>query len=46
LISFDVDSPEWSCIVNYILNAKEDIELGINNFGELKPMLDYFNGAR
>ncbi len=45
-VCFDVDSPEWSCVVGYILGAKEDIELGINNYGELKPMLDFFYGVK
>jgi len=43
---FDVDSPEWSCIVDFTLNQADNIEHDIEGYGDLKPMLDYFNGVR
>jgi len=43
---FDIDSPEWSCIVDFVLSHRGDIESGINDFDCLKPMHDYFNGVR
>lgn len=39
----DTNSPEWSAIVQYVLGHKDDIESSINDFGELKPVLDFFN---
>lgn len=38
---FDADSPEWACVVDYVLGARDEIELGINNFGDLRPILNY-----
>lgn len=42
-VCFDVDSPEWKCIVDYVLGARFEIEIKENNFGDLQPMLDFFN---
>lgn len=42
-VCFDVDSPEWNAIVTFVLNQADDIEHGIEGYGDLKPMLDYFN---
>lgn len=39
----DTDSPAWSAIVEYVLDHKDDIENGINDFETLKPVLDFFN---
>jgi hypothetical protein len=43
IVTMSVDSPEWAAIVEYVLNHKDDIENGVNDFGDLQPMLDYFN---
>lgn len=42
-VCFDVDSPEWSCIVNFVLGHKEDIINDINDYGGLGLVLDFFN---
>jgi len=42
-VSFDVDSPEWSAIVIFVSNEADNIEQSIDGYGDLKPMLDYFN---
>jgi len=42
-VCFDINGPEWSCIVDYILHHSGDIEAETNDFDILKPMLDYFN---
>jgi len=42
-VCFDVDSHEWSCIVEYVLSHQGDIEAGTNDFDCLRPMLNYFN---
>ena len=42
-VRFDVNSPEWTCIVDFVLAHRGDIESSINDFDYLKPMLDYFN---
>jgi len=42
-VCFDIDSPEWMCIVDYIINSRYEIEGKENDFGTLQPMLDFFN---
>ena len=39
----DTNDPAWSAIVGYILDHQEDIEVGINDFGRLKPVLEFFS---
>ena len=34
------------CMRPYILEHREDIENSINDFGDLKPLLDYFNSKK
>lgn len=41
---FDVDSPEWKGLVSFVLQESVNIELDIERYRDLKPMLDYFNG--
>jgi len=36
-------SPAWSAIVEYVIDHQEDIEIGINDFSTLRPVLDHFN---
>ncbi len=36
-------SEAWSAICGYVLFHKEDVEIGINDFGDLKPVLEFFN---
>ena len=33
----------FNAVVEYILDHKDDIEIGINDFGTLKPVLDWFS---
>ena len=33
----------WGCIASYMANHSDDIENDINDFGELKLLLDYAN---
>ncbi len=33
----------WGCIASYMANHSDDIENNINDFGELKLILDYAN---
>lgn len=42
-VILDTQGPEFSCIVKYITDHIDDIESSVNDFGILKPMLDYFN---
>ena len=42
-VCFDINSPEWGCICDYIISHRASIESGENDYGDLKPMLDYFN---
>ena len=42
-VCFDVDSPEWGCIVEYVTIHEVDIETETDDYGDLKPMLEYFN---
>jgi len=39
----DTNSPEWSAIVEYVTDHDEDIEIGINDFATLRPVLNFFN---
>lgn len=36
-------SDAWNAICDYVLFHKEDIESGINDFGDLKPVWNFFN---
>lgn len=42
-VILDVQSAEWSCIVEYITNHAGGIENNIHDLGTLQPMLNYFN---
>jgi len=33
----------WSAIVEYVTDHDDDIELGINDFATLRPVLEFFN---
>jgi len=39
----ETNSPAWGAIVEYVTSHSSDIENSINDFGELKPVLDFFN---
>ena len=39
----DTNSLSWLSIVDYVLLHEEDIELNVDSFGTLKPVLDFFN---
>jgi prevent-host-death family protein len=39
----DTNSPAWSAICEYTLDHRDDIEIGINDFGTLRPVLDFFS---
>ena len=38
-----VEGDFWGAIVKYIVAHHDDIESKINDYGDLKPVLDYFN---
>lgn len=42
-VCFDVNSPEWSSVVLYIIGHRHEIEIKENDFGTLAPMLDCFD---
>jgi hypothetical protein len=42
-IPITAQSKEWACVVGYLLAHDTDIEAGVNDYGDLKPMLDFFN---
>lgn len=43
LVPIEIHSDEWSCIVNFVTSHSDDIEQGINDFGDLKPLWDFMN---
>jgi hypothetical protein len=45
MVPIPVNSDAWSSIVDYVLSHRRDIESDINDFGTLRPMLDFFNGV-
>ncbi len=42
-VRLDVNGAEWQAIVGYVINHQIDIEQCINDYGDLQPLLDYFN---
>lgn len=42
-VNFPINGAEWSAICEYVLAHTSDIDSDINDFGTLKPVLDYFN---
>ena len=42
-VELPVHGDEWSSIVGFILSHKDDIENGINDYGDLMPVLEFFN---
>ena len=42
-VPITAQSKEWACVVGYLLAHDTDIETGVNDYGDLKPMLDFFN---
>ena len=42
-VPLPVQSKEWGCIVEYITDHYEDIEIGIDDFGALKPIMDFIS---
>ena len=43
MVPMPVNSEAWSCIVAYVLDHRDDIETGINDFDCLMPVLDFFD---
>jgi len=42
-VPLPVQSKEWGCIVEYITDHYEDIEIGIDDYGTLKPILEFIS---
>ena len=42
-VQLPVNGEVWSAIVAYVTYHEEDINLGIDDYGELKPVWDHFN---
>ena len=43
MVTLPVQGEVWGAIVKYVLAHSNDIEAGINDYGDLKSILDYFN---
>ena len=43
IVKLDVNGKVWDSIVSFILSHRDDIESGINDYGDLKPVWDFFN---
>ena len=43
VVTLPVEGDFWGSIVKYIVSHADDIESEINDYGDLKPVLDYFN---
>lgn len=41
-VALPIDGHVWAAIVDYTLAHKDDIENDINDFGYLRPVLEYF----
>jgi len=42
-VPLPVQSKEWGCIVEYLTDHYEDIEIGIDDFGTLKPIMEFIS---
>ena len=42
-VSLPIHGEEWAVIVKFIISHKDDIENDINDYGDLMPVLDFFN---
>ena len=42
-VQLPVNGEVWSAITDYIISHESDIEAYVNDFGDLKPVWDYFN---
>lgn len=38
-----VSNDAWSAIVGYVISHEDDIRRDMEDFGELRPVLDFFN---
>tara|TARA_R110002096_G_scaffold66306_1_gene161359 strand:+ start:18897 stop:19241 length:345 start_codon:yes stop_codon:yes gene_type:complete len=45
-VPLPVQSKSWGCIVEYCSDHAEDIEIGINDFGTLRPIWEFMTGDR
>jgi hypothetical protein len=43
MVPLQIQSKAWGCIINYIEDNKDNIELGMADFGDLRPMRDFMN---
>ena len=43
IVPLPIKSKAWGCIVEYVTSHDGDIESDTNDFGTLKPMLDFMN---
>ncbi len=42
-VPLPVQSKEWGCIVEYLTSHYEDIEMGINDFATLRPIMNFIS---
>lgn len=43
IVKLDVNGKVWDSIVSFVLTHRDDIENNINDYGDLKPVWDFFN---